>query len=267
MFSRIQRTINSDTQSGNVYDSTSEEDSRRDVLEELDGILNITKNIKLTNQNARLVNSLKNLKKDFDNNSKLLKNTLKQSKVNIKYNAVVDTINEIQNKLNSSDSTERNTYLDEVLKIDIRAPQDTESYSKKIYYKVISKMMDFFIAKTEFIYDSINRTVENINEIIESSTPLINNQLNDQPCYKINYSYGNLDLQEQPISQIVKDEFKKNGKIRVTSAGFYYKDFEYLKNNLETFKDVPLFLIRNRIWGYRYFVTTLEQLNNYILES
>ena len=87
-------------------------------------------------------------------------------------------------------------------------------------------MMDYFVAKTQSIYDSIERTVENMNEIIDTQVPLIKTQLSDQPCYeRNNITYSGYELLS--TSDYVENEFKKTGRISDTQCK--YSDFDYIR--------------------------------------
>ena len=99
-----------------------------------------------------------NLKTEFDS-----------SDIKTKYNLVLNKILEIQEKFDEKRTTSatRTSYINNEF------GEGQSATFKRIYYKIIYLMMDYFISRTSFLYDSISRSVVKLRELYRDTDSIV----------------------------------------------------------------------------------------------
>ena len=123
-------------------------------------------------------------------------------------------------------------------KLGIEINDENDSKEKKVYYKIILEMMKYFVSMTEFIYDNIERSIIQMNDIVKEREETIINEIKDGPCIYKNISElqkmgeTNFTLSKDHI--LVKDEYLKKGKLKVGNNQIPLNKIKNINENNKT---------------------------------
>lgn len=206
----------------------------RSIQQEIDGIIEKTKVIKFKRENKDLIDGIKKMGADFKRELGGIKSGFKNSDINKSFNEVINFMKEAQDKLDLQKNNREsvNNFKEEILGIisnDQLNTGETESGIKKIYYKVVSKMMNYFVNRTEFIYDSLEKSISYLNDLVDNNRDEIKSRILESECYdkQVNFDINNVNLVPSPVPYKIRREITD----REDEFGVRKWIYEYFSND------------------------------------
>ena len=167
--------------------------SSRSVEYIVDNILYRIKDMKFTGNNEVLRNKLMELKQIKDQLINNLKLELGKEETTIKYEETLDYIKNLTKIFDPKKTGQQKKadYLIDNFGISIQdddanflSDEELNSMTyKKIYYNIIAKMMDYYIALTKQIYTRLEKGAAKLKTLIEDNKQNIKNSLLNGGCH------------------------------------------------------------------------------------